>query len=138
MDKDGSLSQTVGVRVGKLWGRLEALSYRRGSPHYTIFYCIVPAKPGQRSRKGIQPRMNTDGHGWKQGLWKPEKVHQSASQVSSAFLLPIPSVRIRVRPWFNQRFPNQRRRLPSASQPQGGNPTEPSIKRPHALKQTSA
>ena len=34
--------------------------------------------------------MNTDGHGWKQGFRKPEKLHPSASQVYSAFLLPAP------------------------------------------------
>ena len=38
------LAKPFGVRVGELVDRLEALSYRHGSPPFAISYCIVPAQ----------------------------------------------------------------------------------------------
>ena len=38
------LAKPLGVRVGELVDRLEALSYRHGRPQFAISYCIVPAK----------------------------------------------------------------------------------------------
>ena len=43
-------------------------------------------KPDQCRRKGIQPRMNTDGHGWNRGFWRSKNVHQTMGMASRTHL----------------------------------------------------
>ena len=57
-------------------------------------------KPDQCRRKGIQPRMNTDGHGWNRGFWRSKNVHQTMAWLRGpisdlAQLHPCESVSIR-------------------------------------------
>ena len=60
------LAKPCGVRVGELVDRLEALSYRRGSPPFAISYCIVPAQDtrGERINPAAIARRRAVGFRW--------------------------------------------------------------------------
>ncbi len=60
-------AKPFGVGVGELRDRLEALSYRRGSPPFAISCCIVPAQvqgmPGAWRRRFLIATVKSLGHG---------------------------------------------------------------------------